>query len=483
MEEGSQARRVLILLVAGEAIAVVALTASAASTASRSPATTWAGGCSRARARRCSSPASGSLRSSPRGGSSAARCSTSRRGRPPSQRRARPRLGDAAGGAAMGGSCRRRVDRRRDRAGVGRPAAADPPPTTSPASAPVVVDVDHRDPARVPSRPPSGVRTGQAVDSPPASTVPPTGTTFPAPTTPPLVPPTAPPPLVTTTPAAPVAPAAPAVPPPAPAAGTTHTVTGGEHLWSIAAARVAGASRQGVSRSGPCRHRALLARVVELNRHRLRSGNRTSSIPAKSSSCRRSDQRSRQRKDRSATVSLPRIPGLYGSLRQAEQPLGDDVALHLARAARDREAAVEQEPPDPLRGVAVGRRRPRPPSSASPTSCTRWSCSTPSSLRTAASEPDGSAPPSAESVEPEPEHASECASATSAPPRPARAGRRRGRPSRAGSAHLDAAADRRAAAHVDPLVRERRAGRRASRRAPRRPGSRRARTRRRRTPR
>ena len=30
--------------------------------------------------------------------------------------------------------------------GVGRPAAADPPPTSSPAPAPVVIDADHRDP-------------------------------------------------------------------------------------------------------------------------------------------------------------------------------------------------------------------------------------------------------------------------------------------------------------------------------------------------
>jgi hypothetical protein len=154
--------------------------------------------------------------------------------------------------------------------GVGRPAAADPPPTTSPASAPVVVDVDHRDPASVPSRPPSGVRTGQAVDSPPASTVSPTGTTSPAPTTVPLVAPTTPPPVVTTTPAVPVAPA---VPPPSPAAGTTHTVTGGEHLWSIAAARVASASRRASADLAPADIAPYWLRVVELNRHRLRSGN------------------------------------------------------------------------------------------------------------------------------------------------------------------------------------------------------------------
>lgn len=149
--------------------------------------------------------------------------------------------------------------------GVGRPAAADPPPTTSPASAAVVVDVDHRDPASVPSRPLSGVRTGQAVDSPPAP-VQPTGTVSPPETTAPL---TAPPP-VTTTPAVPVAPAA---PPPAPAAGTTHTVTGGEHLWSIAATQVAGASSTAPADLSPADIAPYWLRVVELNRQRLRSGN------------------------------------------------------------------------------------------------------------------------------------------------------------------------------------------------------------------
>jgi hypothetical protein len=152
--------------------------------------------------------------------------------------------------------------------GVGRPASAAPPPTTSPA--PVVVDVDHRDPASVPARPPSSVRTGQAVDSPPAPTVPPTGTTSPAPTTAPIVPPTAPPPVAPIVPAVPPAPAA---PPPAPAAGATHTVTGGEHLWSIATARVAGATGKPPVDLSPADIAPYWLRVVELNRHRLRSGN------------------------------------------------------------------------------------------------------------------------------------------------------------------------------------------------------------------
>jgi hypothetical protein len=150
--------------------------------------------------------------------------------------------------------------------GVGRPAAADPPPTTGPASAPVVVDVDHRDPARVPSRPPSAVRTGQAVDSPPVPTVPPPATTSSPPTTAPLVPPTAPPPVA-------VMPPAPATPPPAPAAGTTHAVTGGEHLWSIAAARVAVATGKPTVDLSAADVAPYWLRVVELNRHRLRSGN------------------------------------------------------------------------------------------------------------------------------------------------------------------------------------------------------------------
>jgi hypothetical protein len=138
--------------------------------------------------------------------------------------------------------------------GVGRPAAADLPPPTSPASAPVVVDIDHRDPGSVPSRPPPSVRTGQAVDSPPAPTVPPTRTTSPPPTTAPLVQPTPPPPVL---------PVVPSAPSPAPPTGATHTVTPGEHLWSIAAARLAGASDVA----------PYWLRLVELNRHRLRSGN------------------------------------------------------------------------------------------------------------------------------------------------------------------------------------------------------------------
>ncbi len=153
---------------------------------------------------------------------------------------------------------------------VGRPAAAEPPTTTSPAPAPVVVDVDHRDPARVPSRPPSSVRTGHAVDSPPVPTVPPTGTTSPPPSTAPLAPPTAPPPVA---PVGPAVPPAPATPPPAPAAGATHTVTGGEHLWSIAADQVATASRKAPADLSPADVAPYWLRVVELNRHRLRSGN------------------------------------------------------------------------------------------------------------------------------------------------------------------------------------------------------------------
>jgi hypothetical protein len=155
--------------------------------------------------------------------------------------------------------------------GVGRPAGADPPPTTSPAPAPVVVDVDHRDQAKVPSRPPPSVRTGLAVDPPPAPTVPTSGTTFPPPPpTAPLVPPTAPPPVATVLPVVPPAPPAPA---PAPTAGAMHTVTRGEHLWSIAAARVASSSGRPPADLSPADIAPYWLRVVELNRPRLRSGN------------------------------------------------------------------------------------------------------------------------------------------------------------------------------------------------------------------
>jgi len=154
--------------------------------------------------------------------------------------------------------------------GVGRPAAAGPPPTTSPAPPPVVVDVDHRDPARVPARPPSTVRTGQAVDSSPAPTVPPTGATPPPPTTAPLVRPTAPPPFVAVAPAVPPAPATPA---PAPTAGAMHAVTRGEHLWSIAAGQVARATGRPPADLSPADVALYWLRVVELNRHRLHSGN------------------------------------------------------------------------------------------------------------------------------------------------------------------------------------------------------------------
>ena len=135
-------------------------------------------------------------------------------------------------------------------AGVGRPAAADPPPTTSPTTAPVVIDADHRDPVSVPPRPPSSVRTGQAVDPPPVPSVPPDET---APLVPPVVP---------------IAP-----PPPAPTAGATHTVARGEHLWSIAARQVATATGKPPAHLAPADIALHWLRVVEVNRPRLRSGN------------------------------------------------------------------------------------------------------------------------------------------------------------------------------------------------------------------
>ena len=154
--------------------------------------------------------------------------------------------------------------------GVGRPAAAGQPPTTSPAAAPVVVDADHRDPVRVPSRPPSGVRTGHGVDPPPLPSAPPIDRA-PVPTPPPttalLRPPTAQPPV------APVVPPAPAPSAPTPTAGATHTVTGGEHLWSIAAGHVATMIGKPPTDLAAADIAPYWLRVVEVNLPRLRSGN------------------------------------------------------------------------------------------------------------------------------------------------------------------------------------------------------------------
>ena len=140
--------------------------------------------------------------------------------------------------------------------GVGRPAAAGPPPTTSPAPVPVVVDADHRDPSSLPSRPPSSVRTGQRADAP-VPTVPPVETA-------PVVPPPA---------TALLAPPAPAAPASAPTAGATHTVTRGEHLWSIAAGRLATVTGKAPADLSPAEISPYWRRVVEINRPRLRSGN------------------------------------------------------------------------------------------------------------------------------------------------------------------------------------------------------------------
>jgi hypothetical protein len=149
--------------------------------------------------------------------------------------------------------------------GVGRPAAADPPPTSSPTTAPVVLDADHRDPLSVPSRPPSSVRTGHGLDPTPVPSVPPiqsSPTPGPPPTTAPLVPP-----------AVPITPPAPATPPPAPTPGATHTVARGEHLWSIAARQVATATTKPPADLAPADIAPYWLRVVEVNRPRLRSGN------------------------------------------------------------------------------------------------------------------------------------------------------------------------------------------------------------------
>ena len=148
--------------------------------------------------------------------------------------------------------------------GVGRPAAADPSPATSSATAPVVIDADHRDPVSVPLRPPSSVRTGHSADPPPLPSWPPVDLTpvpRPPATTAPLVPP-----------AVPTAPPALATPPPSPTAGATHTVARGEHLWSIAARQVATATGKPPADVAPADIAPYWRRVVEVNRPRLRSG-------------------------------------------------------------------------------------------------------------------------------------------------------------------------------------------------------------------
>jgi hypothetical protein len=139
--------------------------------------------------------------------------------------------------------------------GAARPAGADPPPTTT-APAPVVVELDHRDRATLPDLPPAAARTGHGVDPPP---------------------PTSAPPVVPVDPVVPVVPVTPAPAPraaaPAPAPDTTHTVTAGEHLWSIAAATVAARTGRSVPDLSPADVAPFWVRLVERNRDHVRSGN------------------------------------------------------------------------------------------------------------------------------------------------------------------------------------------------------------------
>jgi resuscitation-promoting factor RpfA len=121
--------------------------------------------------------------------------------------------------------------------GVARPAGADPPPTTTPAVPPVVIDLDHRERSPLPHVPPASVRTGRVGSAQPAPVGPPP-TTVPEP-----VP--APPPLTR----APV---------------TSHVITPGDHLWSIAAAHLGAVTAAEIA--------PYWRRVVEHNRSRLRSG-------------------------------------------------------------------------------------------------------------------------------------------------------------------------------------------------------------------
>ena len=167
-----------------------------------------------------------------------------------------------------------------------RPAAADPPPAPSPSGPPVVVELDHRDRTGPAVPTPSTVRTGRSGDVPPGSvaprpdepeqSVPP-----PAPPAPPTTAPTTAPPVPTpeaspapsapAAPAGPAAPAAPTTPPPA-TTGTTHEVAPGDHLWSIAAERVAATTGRAIPDLTAADIAPYWSRVVELNRPRLRSG-------------------------------------------------------------------------------------------------------------------------------------------------------------------------------------------------------------------
>jgi hypothetical protein len=147
--------------------------------------------------------------------------------------------------------------------GPARSAAADPPPTTTiPAAPPVVVELDHRDRTALPGASPPSVRTGRAQDAQPAPTMPspPPSTTYA--TLPPALPPT------------------PATPPPASPAGASHVIGPGEHLWSIAADRVAAATGRRTAELMPADIAPYWRRLVELNRSGLRSGNVNLVYPA-----------------------------------------------------------------------------------------------------------------------------------------------------------------------------------------------------------
>jgi Tfp pilus assembly protein FimV len=74
-------------------------------------------------------------------------------------------------------------------------------------------------------------------------------------------------------PVVPVVPAAPAAAAPKPTAGATHTVNGGEHLWSIAAGHVATMIGKSPADLAAADSAPYWLRVVEINLPRLRSGN------------------------------------------------------------------------------------------------------------------------------------------------------------------------------------------------------------------
>lgn len=143
--------------------------------------------------------------------------------------------------------------------GAGVAHAGEPPPTSTPGAPPPVVVEQDRRPQRDERAAPPEVRGGRAVatvpDPAPPETAPPAPGPSPAPAEPP--------------------PPAPAAPPPSPAPGTPaqHVVGPGDSLWTIAAAHLGHATGRDAAALAESEVAAHWARVVEVNRDALRSGN------------------------------------------------------------------------------------------------------------------------------------------------------------------------------------------------------------------